>query len=430
MRPMPDLQPFTGLRYDPARVGDWGSVLAPPYDVIDDAQRRDLLARSPYQISHVETAGSDAEFAQAATTLHGWRSDNVLTRDAGPAYYLLEQRFDHEGRERTRLCLFLRARLVPWAAGEILPHEWTMAGPKKTRTALRRATRTDISPLFALAPDGDRRLGALMDQALQLDPVASGSDPSGDRQRLRVVDDRGAVAALRAALAREPVYIADGHHRYESALADRDRAAAQAHAWTGDEPENFVLMGLVRAADPGLIVGPTHRLLHVDVLPDVIAAIRARFDLRDVGPLRDGPAPLLRAMAEAGPGALAIGAAGLEPGRLHLLITTDATQALLPGTLPASWRKLDIAVLQAALLEPLFGIDDATLREGQALTYTHEPEPALAAVQDGAASCAFLLNPPPLEQIFATARSGDRMPQKSTYFKPKLPTGAVLYAFD
>lgn len=215
MRPMPDLQPFTGLRYDPARVGDWGSVLAPPYDVIDDAQRRDLLARSPYQISHVETAGSDAEFAQAATTLHGWRSDNVLTRDAGPAYYLLEQRFDHEGRERTRHCLFLRARLVPWAAGEILPHEWTMAGPKKTRTALRRATRTDISPLFALAPDGDRRLGALMDQALQLDPVASGSDPSGDRQRLRVVDDRGAVAALRAALAREPVYIADGHHRYE-----------------------------------------------------------------------------------------------------------------------------------------------------------------------------------------------------------------------
>jgi len=430
---MPDLQPFAGLRYNPARVSDWGSVLAPPYDVIDDAQRRNLIARSPYQITRVETAGTDAEIAEASTLLRNWRDDGVLEREPRPAYYLLEQRFDHGGRERTRHCLFLRARLVPWAAGEILPHEWTMAGPKKIRTALRRATQMDISPLFALAQDSDRGLGALLDEAGQLEPVASGSDHSGDHQVLRVVDQPDAVEALRAALAREPIYIADGHHRYESALADRDRATAKSSSWSGDEPENFVLMGLVRAADPGLIVGPTHRLLHVDPPLNAVAAARERFDVRDVGPVSDGPTRLLHAMAEitdAGSGALAIGAVGLEPNRCHLLVTTDTTRAHLAHSLPTAWRKLDISVLQTALLQPLFGVDDDALRDGQAVTYTHKAKAVFAAVSSREAHCGFLLNPPPLDQIFATARSGDRMPQKSTYFKPKLPTGTVLYAFD
>ena len=427
---MVDLQPFAGLRYNLAQVGDWGSVLAPPYDVIDDAQRRDLNTRSPHQITHIETASTDAEIAKAAETLRAWRAARVLEREQRPAYYLLEQRFDHEGRERSRLCLFTRARIVPWTAGAVLPHEWTMASPKKTRTALRRATHADLSPLLVIAPDSDRQLGSLLDQALQEEPVVMGSDPNGDHHRLRVIDQPDAVEALRAVLAREPVYMADGHHRYESALADRDRAAAEAADWTGEEPENFVLMGLVRAGDPGLIVGPNHRLVHVEGPSDALSETRARFEVRDIGPLSDGPSRLLRAMTEVAPHRIAFGAVGLDPGRCLLLIATDATLTLLPESLPTSWNQLDVAVLHSVLLEPLFGIDDRVLRSGCAVTYAHEAEPAFAAVQDGDARCAFLLNPPPLEQIFATARSGDRMPQKSTYFKPKLPTGAVLYAFD
>lgn len=427
---MADLQPFTGLRYNPARVGDWGSVLAPPYDVINDAQRRDLIARSLYQIAHVETASTEAGIAKAAETLRHWRAARVLEREQRPAYYLLEQRFDHGGRERSRLCLFARARLVPWTEGPVLPHEWTMAIPKNTRTALRRATRADLSPLLAVVPDSDRQLGSLFDQVLQEEPVVTGSDPNGDHHRLRVIDQPDTVEALHAALARESVYMADGHHRYESALADRDRAAAEAADWTGEEPENFVLMGVVRAGDPGLIVGPTHRLLHIDGLSNALRGARERFEVRDIGPLSDGPERLLRAMTEAVPQGIAFGSVGLDPGRCLLLVATDATLSLLPQSLPISWSKLDVAVLHAALLEPLFGVDALVLRSGHAVTYVHEAEPAFAAVRNGDARCAFLLNPPPLEQIFATARSGDRMPQKSTYFKPKLPTGAVLYAFD
>lgn len=430
MQAMADLQPFTGLRYNLARVGDWGSVLAPPYDVVDDAQRRDLISHSPYQITHIETASTNAGIAKAAETLRHWRAARVLEREQRPAYYLLEQRFVHEGRERSRLCLFARARILPWTEGTVLPHEWTMATPKKTRTALRRAARADLSPLLAVVPDRDRRLGSLFDQALQEEPVATGSDPNGDYHRLRVIDQPDAVEALRAALAHEPVYMADGHHRYESALADRDRAAAEATDWTGEEPENFVLMGFVRAGDPGLIVGPTHRLLHIDGSSDALRETRARFEVRDLGPLSDGPERLLRAMTEVAPQEIAFGSVGLDPGRCHLLVATDATLSLLPKSLPASWSKLAVAVLHFILLDPIFGIDDLVLHSGRAVTYAHEAEPAFRAVRNGEARCAFLLNPPPLEQIFATARSGDRMPQKSTYFKPKLPTGAVLYAFD
>ncbi len=427
---MPDLRPFRGLRYDPAAVDDWGAVLGPPYDVVDAAERAALTARSPYQINHIESASGEPAIARAAEQLEQWQRRGVLRRDERPSYYLHEHLFQHEERERIRLCLFVRARLTPWGTGEIRPHEWTMSGPREERASLRRATRADISPVFAIAPDRWGGLGALLADALRRPVVAAGVDAAGDHHRLRVINEPASIAALQAALEAEPVYIADGHHRYESALADREQRAAATEAWTGDEPENFVLMGIVRAADPGLVVSATHRLVHSGQRPpNLVATLRSRFQVEEVGGPSAGPGPLLRRMQEAGGRAPAIGALGLEESRCHLLIADERTRAALPARLPPSWRDLDMALLQGALLEPLLGVDDAALRGGEAMTYTHDAVAAFAAVRDGRAWCALLLNPPALEQVFASADCGDRMPQKSTYFLPKLPTGVVLYSF-
>lgn len=430
---MTDVRAFRALRYNPAVVGDWGAVLGPPYDIIDDAQRARLLSRSPYQITHVESPTGLDEIEAAGDRLRQWREDGALKQDATPAYYLAEHRFNHAGRQHTRLSLYAAVRLTPWESGDVLPHEWTMPGPKEARMRLRSATRADISPLMSVVPDRGGVIGKLLDAALAAEPVLQGADAGGEHHSLRPIDDPDAVAALRAAFADDTIYIADGHHRYESALQHRDLCAAEAgDAWSGDEGENFVLMGIVRAADAGLIVGATHRLIHVLPPPDALDRIRANFDVEDAGPADGDVDSLLSKLAAAAAGTVAdtvtIAVVGLQPGRAHLLRARQPVS--LPDDVPRSWAALGAALLQYLVLEPVLAIDDEALRAGRAVRYSHDAAAVVSAVADGSAALAFILNPPTLEQTFASADAGDRMPQKSTYFTPKLPTGVVLHAFD
>ena len=436
---MADVRPFRGLRYDPAVSGEWGGLLGPPYDVISPGQQEALLASSPYQITHVESPG-DGGARAAAELLRGWREGGALKRDPEPSFYLARHRFqDPEGRDggvsRERTTLFAAVRLTPWgeahpSGGSTKPHEWTMPGPKQQRTALRATARSDISPLMVLAPDERGALGAALARLNDAEPVVAGTDAAGDEHSLVVVEDETDVGVIREALARETLYMADGHHRYESALSYRDDRARKAGiTWQGDEPENFVLMGIVRAQDPGLIVGATHRLLHVAPPADALARLRELFSVEVVTPAGDALSLAAR-VEEAGEGRVVIGVHGLDPAADLLLIANDHTRASLPAELPASWAGLGAAVLQFGALAPVFGVDEERLRQGQAVTYEHDAAAALAAVDAGEARLAFLLQAPTLGQIFRAADAGDRMPQKSTYFVPKLPTGIVVYAFD
>ncbi len=426
---MTDVRAFRALRYNPAVVGDWGAVLGPPYDVIDEAQRARLLARSPYQITHVESPDGLDAIDAAGDRLRQWRRDGALTQDATPAYYLAQHRFNHAGREHTRLSLYAAVRLTPWDDGDVLPHEWTMSGPKEARMRLRGAARADISPIMSVVPDRDGVIGKLLDAALDAEPALQGTDAGGEHHSLRPIDNPDTVAALRAAFAADTLYIADGHHRYESALQYRDLRAGEAgDAWSGDEGENFILMGIVRAADPGLIVGATHRLVHVSPPPDALDRIRASFDVEDAGPAAGDLDALLGKLAAAGTDTVAMAVVGLQPGRAHLLRARQPVS--LPNDVPRSWAALGAALLQYLVLDPVLAIDDEALRAGQAVRYSHDAAAVVSAVADSSAALAFILNPPTLEQTFASADAGDRMPQKSTYFTPKLPTGVVLHAFD
>ena len=431
---MAEAEPFRGLRYDPVVAGGWGRLLGPPYDVITPAQREALLAASPYQITHVEAAPGGA--TEAARLLGEWRQAGVLRRDRSPAYYVERHRFRHRGEERERTTLYAAVRLTAWDAshadgGGVRPHEWTMSGPKRERASLREAARADVSPLMVLAPDAHGRLAAALSGGEAGAAAASGTDPAGEEHSLHVVNDARAVTVLRDALGGEMLYIADGHHRYESALEYRDRlAAAAGRGWTGSEAENRVLMGIILANDAGLVVGATHRLLHMPPPGDALEQLRTLFRVETVGRGGDGAALAERVAARAGQtGGVTIGVHGLGDEDL-VLLADERTRAARPASIPEPWGRLGAAVLQFGALGPVFGIDEEALRRGEAVTYEHDAASACARVEAGEAHVAFLLMPPTLGQIFASADGGERMPQKSTYFTPKLPTGVVLHAFD
>ena len=404
------IHPFPALRYDPTRLPDWGAVLGPPYDIVDAEQTARLKAASPHQIAHIETAAAADAIAAAAQRLADWRAAGVLVQDA-PALYLHEHNFTLDGEPRTRLALFAAVNLTPWERGDVLPHEWTMPGPRATRAAVREGVGADVSPLMAFVADRDGRVAAALTEAMGLLPISEGTDPAGDHHALRRIDQPAAITELAVAIAAQPIYMADGHHRYESALAVLDRRAAEPNG-TVSGPVARVLMGIVPASDPGLVVGATHRLIHTEVPADLPARLAPEFDAHAEPPAE----PHLTLIAR--------GAAPVY------LTAGDAALAALPEHLPASWRGLAPAVLQYAILDRRLGIDETVLAAGEAVTYEHGREAAQAAVARGEATAAFIIPPPTLEQVFAAAEAGDRMPQKSTYFVPKLPTGLVLHAID
>jgi uncharacterized protein (DUF1015 family) len=425
----PDLRPFRALRYRPA-AGEPGSLLAPPYDVISPALRDALLARGPHNVVRLELPeerpgdASPAErYARAAATLAAWRAAGLLALDPRPAFYLYHQAFEWRGSRHVRRGFFVLVRLEsPGPAAAIRPHERTLAAPRAERLELLRRLRAQVSPVLSMyrparplpEPEGPPTISARAD---------------GEEHALWEVADPAAMRALAGAVA-GPVYIADGHHRYATALAHRDEARVASRGRTGDAPEEFVLMALVPAAD--LLVLPWHRLVDADatVPRDLVARLARAFALRDLG--EPDAARLTAALEEAGgKSGLAFVALGLGPGHAHLLTVRDpaAASAVLPAARSPAWRALDVALLEHAVLAAALGMGEETRPPG-ALRYTHDPAEAIAQVRSGRARLAFLLNPTPVEQVLAVADQGEAMPAKSTYFFPKLPTGLVLYAHD
>lgn len=405
---MVNVQPFRGLRYDPDVVGDWGAVLGPPYDIVDAAQTAELMASSPHQIAHIETAAGD-DIAAAAQTLRDWRSSGAIVQDDAPSYYLHEHHFGDGPDRRVRRAIFGAVELTPWGDG-VMAHERTMPGPRATRTALRSVVGADVSPLMAFVPDAAGALAEMIDVASHLTPLYEGTDPTGDFHTLRRIDGANTVMRISDAFANDTIYMADGHHRYESALASID-----------DRPgSRSVLMGVTCADDPALVVGATHRVVHTEVPASLLAQLGRSFSISE-----SDSAKIAASLPD---GSSSVGL--VTSGGAWLLEPTDAAARAMPGDVPHAWRNLAPAVLQHVILEPLLGVDAEALAGGQAVTYTHHLDELLQAVSSGSANAAFVLPAPTLQDVIDTADTGSFMPQKSTYFVPKLPTGLVLHALD
>ena len=432
---VPQIRPFRALRFDPSVVGDLGDVVAPPYDVIDEQRRSELIARHPANVVRLDLPAEepgdepDACYRRAARTLAEWRSNGTFRKDPHPSIYVYEQTYCVPGTatERTQRGFFARLRLESFEpGGTVLPHERTMSGPKEDRYKLLRATGVNTSPVVALYRDAAGRSRALLEELTRVTPTVDVTDDDGTRHRMWAAAADGAepdpaVAALLAAAGRGPVTIADGHHRYETALRYRDERR-MTRSCDEDPAFDYLLVQLLEAGEP-LTVLPTHRLVRDrgDGGAAIIAGLDRLFDAQPAS-----PAELARFGTE--PAAGGVGRFGLwtRHGGFLLNARREAFVPFLPAGGEAV-RRLDVTLLAVAF-EQLAGIDAEALAVGGRVSFTKSAEDAMRTVSDGlgAVDAAVLLEPTPVTDILAVAADGDVMPQKSTYFYPKALTGLVI----
>jgi len=420
---MADVRPFRALRYAPNL--DLAAALCPPFDIISPGQQRALHERSPYNAVHIELAmdGDGSRYQLAAETMRRWRDDKTLLRDDQPAFYLYDQQFERDGVPYSRRLIFARLRLEPWDKGIVLPHEETFGAPKEDRLRVLRAIHTNTSPVFLIYRDHDSAIAAQLDRPVSAAPVAEFAGDDGQRHALRRIDDPRTLEALSAAFELETLYIADGHHRYETALAYREECRAAASDWTGDEPENFALVALAAAADPGLLILPIHRVSAAGV---PLEEVRQRLN----GLFRIEPQPSLESLTNrlSSNGPSHFGLLSAESAEPYLLSVDNAkaVDALLPHDRPAAWRFLDYALVNHAILRHVLGLEEPQMSDYDTLWFTEDAAEAEREVRGGRARYAILVNPVPITRVLDVADSGERMPQKSTFFYPKVPTGLVF----
>jgi uncharacterized protein (DUF1015 family) len=415
---MAEVRPLEAVHYELGMVGSLDAVIAPPYDVIDPDQRQELASRSPFNAVEVDLpqapSGRDP-YEHAGETLDEWLLEGILKRDREPAVWAYEQDFSGpDGSGRTRRGILARVRLEPYGSGGVRPHERTQPGPIEDRLRLTRATRHNLSPIFALHQgDAWRHLDGVLSER----PWAEATDGDGTLHRAWRITDSEAHQSIAAELAGSELLIADGHHRYETARAYEAEIGA-----ADPGPHSYVLTCLVSLDDPGLAVFPTHRLLY-DLEParyePLGAGLRDLFETEEVG---------LDALDPTGSEGFGVfGYADSHHKRGYRLRLRDpgSLERALPGK-PQVYRELDAVILEALVLRGILGMTDEQIAAKRGIAYESDPGAARAAIESGESDCLFMLRPTPIEAVRDVAALGETMPPKSTYFFPKLATGIVF----
>jgi uncharacterized protein (DUF1015 family) len=418
-----DVRPFCALRYDAARV-DLARVLVPPYDVIAPEERAAFYDSDPHNAIRLTLTRSvedeaAADYADVRQTLEAWGSSGVLVRDAQPALYALRQSFSApDGTRHTREGFFGLLHLEDFARRVVRPHERTFAAPKADRLKLLRAARANLSSIFVLFEDRERAAAELLAAAFEDEPLARVEDAGGARHSLAALRDRQQVERVRAFLAQRSVVIADGHHRYETALAYRDERRAADDG--PDAPSEWTLAYFTNAYAPGSLLLPIHRLLLNGSMPSDSA-----WSERLPG---WGEKSVAVASADALPGLLA---RHLEPLRdAHAFAVDDASGRLRIFSRPrAAGDPLSVRVVHREVIEGVFGIGEEAAGEG-AIVYAKSAEQIARDLRAGRGAVAIYLNALAPEDVFRVTAAGDVLPQKSTFFYPKLPTGLLFRCLE
>jgi len=452
--------PIQGLRYNPAKAAKLDEVVTPPYDVIDAAAQEGFYQRHPYNIIRLEygrTLPGDNEtnsrYTRASVDLGAWLQEEVLVSETVPALYYYEQEFRLAGEKVVRSCCICGVRLEPYENGIILPHEETIPKHKADRLELMRACKANFSPIFSLYADQEKMVDHILRQAAGgREPDVAFTSSNGESHRMWVIQDTYAISKVQEAMAGRRIFIADGHHRYETALnykrerelsggSTTDRvvsAATSCCSSSADPAYNYVMMNLVNLYDPGLVILPTHRLVkNVSGFDKsrLIEQLKDNFTVEEY-PLaadRSNLQEFLQFMGERGKphsGNIKKNVFGLYTGDnklylLSLLNERDLT-GIMPQDKPPGWQRLDVAVLHTLVIEKYLGICGQLRARAEHITYTQEEAGALAAVDRGEYQLAFFLNPTLVEEVTEVATQGEKMPQKSTFFYPKFITGMVI----
>lgn len=433
---MPDIQAFRGLRYDLGHVGSLSNVIAPPYDVIDSALQDKLYKNHPcnvirLELNRPEPGDGDANniYSRAAKFLRDWRKQGVLVQDGDPAVYVYHQTFDYGGQTYNRRGFMARVRLERFGEGKIYPHEETMSGPKQDRLLLTRACKANLSQIFGLYPDPKSEAQELLESAVAEKTPLEATDHLGVVHRMWPVTDVKVISELGGLMGQRPTFIADGHHRYETACNYRDELAAAGQLNPGHSA-NCVLMMCVGMSDPGMVVMPTHRLFRG--LPDMTSAeLAARlgdsFACRVAGEGSDLAERVWKEIESAE-----------EQGTIGLFTRKDERWTIARIT-PAgrtkmaqvasehsdAWRDLGVAILHRLVIETLLGGKDLPKPH-----YVHLVSEVVDSLETEEFPIAALVMPATLDHIESVSQHLERMPAKSTYFYPKLVSGLVINPLD
>ncbi len=437
---MAKIEPFCAWRYAPPLEAELDRLLTPPYDVISPALQEALYARHPKNFCRIDFAREEPgdreghdKYGRAAATWESWRREGTFRRDERPAFYVYEQEFALAGKpRRRRRGFFCAVALESLRQGEIRGHERTLEGPKADRLRLTRATQCNLSPIFALYEDVERLIDGRLHEATTGAPLMA-TTIDDVTHRLWTLTEASALADVIQAIRQRRLFIADGHHRYETALAYQEERRREQGGVASPQPFDSTLMFLCNAHGEGVEILPTHRLLPADGWPRLKAGglesgLTDAFDVTELDGVREeGEAGLLATALEqagrSGPAFIALTSDG--SARLLRLRPSAEPDRLIPGRdLPPEVKRLDVTLLHEFILKRLAA--ERPQGESAPVDYVHEIAEAIGAVRSGRATGAFLLNPTPTAQVIEIANLGARMPPKSTYFYPKIITGLVV----
>jgi uncharacterized protein (DUF1015 family) len=431
--------PFPAIRYNERVVEDLGTIVCPPYDVISAEQQKIYYERDDHNAIRLEypmeQPGDNTErnkYTRAASTFQKWLEDGVLQVDDHLTFYVDDHYFIHMGERRRRRGLITRVRLEPWYRG-IYPHEETYSKAKSDRLQLMRACHASFSSILALYQDSTRGVAELLSELVRDKPIIechseqSEAISLGESHRIWAMTESRSIRRITELLTDAPLYVADGHHRYETALAYQEERMPQVGTFTGNEGFNYIMMELVDFNDPGITILPIHRLLRgatISSLAELRSELEHVFAVESI-PLSEGSISNLKGKV---PGEPVLGILGLELDRLLILREREdvSIEGMMPDNRSQAYRKLDTSILNHLVLHRMLGFVES---DGE-IAYTVDIEEAWQAIAEGKYQLAFLLSEPRVDVIKAIADAKDRMPRKSTYFYPKLPAGLIINSVD
>jgi len=437
---MAEIRPFRGVRYNQRLIKDLAAVICPVYDVTTPEMQEELYHRSEYNFVRLEhgrelpqdIAGDD-KYARSAVKLEQWLKEGVLRVDEAPAIYLHDYYFTYQAKEYRRRGIIVRVRLEEWDKEVIRPHEGTLTEPKDDRLSLLWACQANTSSILALFEDRGRQIAPLLALAERNKPVINFTGDGGDRHKVWAITEPEAINQIRRSLTQQPLYIADGHHRYESALTyQRERSACCSVLW-GDEAFNFVMMTLVDFSDPGLLILPPHRLVRgisKSILDELGAKLEALFEVGKLPLSMPGVwqqvDELLTGVKPGETNQVRLVLFGLAAEHLLVLKLRDPAEGsrMMPYFHSELYKSLDVSIIDHIILEELLGLSGG--REEARIAYSYDKREAVDRVLDQEYQLAFIVSPVKPEVVKAIADAGDRMPRKSTYFYPKVPAGLVF----
>jgi len=426
---MADIRAFRAFRYDLGRVGSLSDVVAPPYDVIDPDLQKKLYSKSPHNAIRLELTMEDPDapdedkYNVAARTLKEWIAEDAIKQDTARGLYVYEQEFTVDGETYTRRGFFARVRLEPFGTGRIYPHEQTLSGPKADRLKLYQATGFNLSPVFSLYPDTDGEVDKLLEPHTRTQPPLEAKDHNGVINRLWVVTDPHAINAVVGKMGPKPLYIADGHHRYETGLKYLDERKAAGEVPDDESPPNFCLMMLVGMSDPGLIILPTHRLvsgLFNLSMKQFVPIIQDYFEI--LGEYENASEAWDVIVADGSQSILGFGTASDGLWIVAKLKDSKVMDTLAPEQ-SQEWRGLGVSILHKLVLDKLV---PEKLETDADCRYVHLVKEVTGVCDANECSLAVLVPPATMHDVERIAGNREKMPPKSTYFYPKLLTGMVF----